>query len=311
MKKFIIIFTAFSMLSPAVLLGEGGKNSAAQLDRYAPDPLSATYLINEVAVPLRDGRHEEGAAPGSAAVIRTYVFGQPAYGDIDGDGDEDAAVFLSHDPGGTGTFSFVAVALNENGNYRGTNAVLLGDRVITQNLKITSGVIVANYFDRFPQEPMAVLPSINKSKHLVFERNMLIEITLDTKKEQILAGWVTIGHEVRSLLPCSRKKALWLLSKSPALDEIMMAYERALLGKMPYTPIFMTLAGRIAKPPVDGFGADYEAAFLVMRLVQSGTKGNCKSDLIYLDSPLPNRRVASAARRTKTYVSAPTHQKDF
>jgi hypothetical protein len=81
------------MLSPAVLLGEGWGNSAAQLDRYAPDPLNATYLIDGVAVPLRDGRHEEGAAPGSAAMIRTSAFGQSAYGDIDGEGDEDVAVF--------------------------------------------------------------------------------------------------------------------------------------------------------------------------------------------------------------------------
>ena len=101
--------------------------------------------------------------------------------------------------------------------------------------------------------------------------------------DQIFEGWVTIGHEVRSFLPCSYKKTLWLMGNSPALDEIMAACGKALTGAMPYKPIFMTLAGRAGKPSADGFGADFEGAFLATRLVRVFPQGNCKSDLIYLD----------------------------
>jgi len=296
MKRFIEVLTVFCMISGAVTLAKGGGNANVPLDPNATDPLNAVYHIEEEAVRLIDGRCELPAAPDSKTVIKISVFGNPVYGDIDGDGDEDVVVFLSHDPGGSATFFYVAVALNENGNYRGTNAVLLGDRILTQNLRIRNGVVVAAYLDRSPREPMAVLPSIGRSKHFVLERNTFIEITIDTKEEQVLEGWVTIGHEVRSFLPCSRKKALWLMGNAPALDEVVAAYRKSLPGEMPYTPIFMTLIGRFVKSPVAGFGADYKGAFIATQLVQVFPQGNCKSDLIYLYSPLPGAHITSPLR---------------
>ncbi len=112
----------------------------------------------------------------------------------------------------------------------------------------------------------------------------------------IFEGWVIIGHEVRSFLPCSHNKELWLLGNSPALEKVMKAYEKARFAKMPYTPIFMTLAGKIVDPPSDGFGADYEEAFLATRLLQVFPQGNCKDELIYLDTPLPGECVTSPLR---------------
>ncbi len=67
-------------------------------------PLGATYRIEKREVHLIDGKAEVAAAPGSATTIKTSVFGQPVFGDLDGDGDEDAALFLVHKPGGSGTF---------------------------------------------------------------------------------------------------------------------------------------------------------------------------------------------------------------
>ena len=296
MKRFIEIFAILCMISANVSLGKGGGSAAARLDQYATDPLNATYLIEGKAVRLMDGRCELPAAPGSAAIIRTSVFGKPVYGDIDGDGDEDVAVFLTHDPGGSGTFFYAAAALNVNGNYHGTNAVLIGDRIAPQNIRIRNGVVIPNYSNRRPQEPMAVLPSIGMLKHLILERNVLIEIVLNSEGEKVFEGWVTIGHEVRSFLPCSRKKELWLMGNSPALDEVKAAYGKALPEAMPYTPVFMTLSGRTGRPPADGFGADYEAAFFATRLVRVFPQGNCRSDLIYMDSPLPGARVTSPLR---------------
>jgi hypothetical protein len=85
MKRFIEIFAVFCMISATVTLAMGGGNAAARLEQYATDPLDATYLIQGVAVRLMDGRCEFPAAPGSATMIRTSVFGKPVYGDIDGD----------------------------------------------------------------------------------------------------------------------------------------------------------------------------------------------------------------------------------
>ena len=132
--------------------------------------LNATYMIEEQAVPLVDGRAEVQPAPGSAIKITTVVFAKPAYGDLNHDGRDDAALFLMHDPGGSGTFYYVAAAIAANDIYQGTNAVLLGDRVFPRTIHIRNGVIVAEFEDRKPDQPMAVAPSIRKTMHF-----MLIE----------------------------------------------------------------------------------------------------------------------------------------
>ena len=124
------------------------------ISHIATTPLDAAYTIENQKISLINGIAETMSAPGSATMSRTSVFGTPVFGDLDGDGDDDAAVFLTHLPGGSGTFYYVAAALNKDGKYHGTNAVLLGDRVSLQNLEIRNGVVLANYADRKFTEPM-------------------------------------------------------------------------------------------------------------------------------------------------------------
>ena len=149
--------------------GEAQETSAA-------DPLQAAYLIEEQEVCLINGQAEAEAAPGSATEVRTSVFGQPVLGDLNEDGNEDAALLLMHQPGGSGTFYYVAAALNANGGFRGTNAVFLGDRIAPQTIEIRNGVVIANYADRRPQESMAVPPSVGMSKYFVVKAGELITL---------------------------------------------------------------------------------------------------------------------------------------
>jgi hypothetical protein len=262
----------------------------------ALDPLNASYTIGGRQVHLIDGRAEVEAAPGSATEIMTSVFGKPVYGDLDGDGKEDAALLLVYDPGGSGTFYYVAVAVKVNGTYRGTNGVLLGDRIAPQEVQVRNGVVTVNYADRRPEEPMTASPSVGKSQYLVLKSGELVAIKPPGAGEQVVEGWVTIGHEVRSFVPCSEKSDLWLGGNSPALKEIMAAYRQARPRPQPYAPVFMVLVGRYAGRPVDGFGAAYEAAFFATELVQVWRRGNCKSGYIIVDSPAPGALVTSPLR---------------
>lgn len=143
---------------------------------WASHPLNTTYTIEGREIRLQNGRFEAAAAPGSATKIRTVVFGKPVYGDLDGDGDEDAALFLVHDPGGSGTFYYVAAALNVNGQYIGTNVELLGDRIAPQGVAIRNGVVSASYADRRSGESMSTAPSIGKSMYLTLENGNLIAL---------------------------------------------------------------------------------------------------------------------------------------
>jgi hypothetical protein len=287
----------------AVIPREGAKFIQAGKERIpiapsAPsaDLLNAIFTIERQEVRLIDGYHEKQAAPGSATKIKTMVFGQPVKGDLDGDGDEDAGLFILHTPGGSGTFYYVAVALNRNGDYRGTNGVLLGDRIAPQTIQISNGVVVANYADRRPDEPMAARPSVGKTKYLTLKNMQLEEIMPLGQGEQVLKGWVTIGHEVRSFKPCLRKTDLWILGESPALRDIIAAHSKAFPDRKRYAPLFMVLAGKYAERPTGGFGRECEGAFLATQLVQVWPKGNCKSALIVVDAPTPGAVITSPLR---------------
>jgi|GEM_PF-238385 len=259
----------------------------------AADPRNATYTVEGRRIPLRDGRHEAEAAPGSAAKAVTAVLGEPASGDLEGDGDEDAVLFLVHDPGGSGTFYYVAASINEGGRYRGTDAVLLGDRISPGQIGIRNGVVFVDYADRHPGEPMAAKPSVARTKILTLRDGRLTEIGPIGEGEQVVEGWVAVGHEVRSFAPCGGKANLWLSGDSPAMNDIVAAYRRVLPDPEPYRPLFMTLSGTFGKPPAGGFGADTAGTFSATQLLRVSPKGNCRSNLIVVDTPAPGAMVSS------------------
>lgn len=140
--------------------------------------LNATYLIEKQAVQLVNGRAKVQAAPGSVSKVTTEVFGKRTFGDLNGDGRVDAVLFLVQDTGGSGTFYYVAAAIAKNGLYRGINAVLLGDRVVPRAIHILNCVIVAEYDDRHPGQPMAATPSTGKMMYLKLKKGHLTTIKL-------------------------------------------------------------------------------------------------------------------------------------
>ena len=286
MKRFFQTVAAVFLY--CVVLGSlaAAGRAADRLDQTAHDPLNATYRIEGQPVALEDGRSELPSAPGSAMKVRTAVWKQPVFGDLDDDGDEDAVLVLIHDPGGSGTFYYVAVAINANGRYQGTNAVLLGDRIAPTDIEIRNSGIVVNYADRRPAEPTRATPSVVKTTVLFLENNKLsVSIPLG-EKSTIIEGWVTIGHEVRSFEPCDWKGVLWLMGQSPAIEELMTAYRRVLPDEKNYRPVIMVLAGKLVKPPTEGFGADYEAAFLATQFVRVAPGEDCKCDVFDAETPI-------------------------
>jgi putative lipoprotein len=100
---------------------------------------------------------------------------------------------------------------------------------------------------------------------------------MSTKMEKVIQGWLTIGHEVRTLTPCDAPSAIWLMGRSPAMQAVLSAYRRALPDGKPYQPVIAVLSGKFVAPPTDGFGADYEAAFLATRLVRIAPDEDCST----------------------------------
>lgn len=126
-------------------------------------PLNATYLFEDQPVTLVGGRADREVAPGSAMKERTYVWGMPVYGDLDGDGDDDAAVLLVQDPGGSGTFFYLAAAVQKDGRYEGSNVIFLGDRIGSPTVAIEAGVIRVGFLDRPEGASLTDGPSVHRS----------------------------------------------------------------------------------------------------------------------------------------------------
>jgi len=297
MGKILSIITIILILAGGWYLYDSQITGTSESEvPFSVDALNATYLIGGKLYTLIGGRSEEEIAPESATKTITSVFGESVYGDLDEDGDDDVGVMLVQDSGGSGTFYYVAVSVNEYGQYRGTNAILLGDRIAPQNVNIKNGILIANYADRKSGEAMTASPSVGKSKYMTLEQGEIREIKSLSEGEQVLEGYITIGHEVRSFQICGDGiPEYWLQGDSPALDTLMEIYasSKVLPGAKPYIPLFAVLAGRVVEAPKDGFGADYEYAFVVSQVVKTSVTGNCKSDLIVVRSPLPGSVITS------------------
>lgn len=156
MKKLIIAVVVLVVLVAAFFAFNAYIYNEKQGDGgLVEDYKTATYYISGVPVHLGEG----GV---------TY-FGNEVEGDIDGDGDLDKAFLIVDQPGGSGSFYYLAGAINDGGKYTGTNAMLIGDRIAPQTteyrmLEAPYGArVIVNYADRAPGEPFTTQPSVGKS----------------------------------------------------------------------------------------------------------------------------------------------------
>jgi hypothetical protein len=291
-KLYVSAAAALVLLAAAMNPASAGESLAAA-GMPVESPRDATYLVEGESVRLQNGRAVRPAAPGAATAIRTQVLGAPTYGDIDGDGDTDAVLFLVQDPGGSGTFYYVAAAQKIDGGYRGGTAVLIGDRITPNRLDVVHGVVVVDYLERAPGEPMAAKPALALTSYLMLEGDGLTLVDSLDAGERILEGWVRIGHEVRSFEPCADPEAHWLLGDSPALDAVVRSYREVGPVAKPNAPLLMVLAGSSGEPPAGGFGADYAVGWRVTRVLRTVQVGDCRSDQIAVDLPARGAVVAS------------------
>lgn len=126
------------------------------------DPKNTTYIIEDQSVALSNGVGETESAIGSATKTITRYFGNEAYGDVDGDDDNDLVFLITQSTGGTGTFYYAAVAYRTPTGYKLTNTFFVGDRIAPQSTEIKedSKEIHINFAERKKGEPMTAEPSV-------------------------------------------------------------------------------------------------------------------------------------------------------
>ena len=140
---------------------------------------SASYLTEntrEGSATLEDGEFREQAAPGSAAelVIR---LGKWSLGDIDGQGDLDAAAITVEDPGGSGTFYYLHALIGDEDDLRDAAVAFLGDRIRIEGVSVHDGVITVALLDRPPDAPFVEPPSVPVIRQFRLQGDDLAELS--------------------------------------------------------------------------------------------------------------------------------------
>ena len=153
--------------------GTAGSAGASGSTAAAPDPANATFKIGGDNVTLANGRAERDAAPGSATKTVTTLTDKRASGDVDGDGRPDTIVVLIHQPGGTGSFYYLAALLNTPSGTTVTPAVLLGDRVVVNAVRLDARTVVVDMLDRPAGQPLTASPTVTATKRFVVDRGTL------------------------------------------------------------------------------------------------------------------------------------------
>ena len=117
---------------------------------------NAEYSIPDYKqnVKLANGRFE---TPKGSSDYLLAAFERAAFGDLNSDGIEDAAVVLVYSGGGSGIFYGLIALINENGEPKQVAATDLGDRIKLKSLSIKSGVISVDKTETMGMRPLKVV----------------------------------------------------------------------------------------------------------------------------------------------------------
>ena len=123
-------------------------------------------------VQLTDGQYQDGA-PGSTDYVSVRVTDFIALGDLNGDGENEAAALVAEDYGGSGTFVFLAVYQYVNDGAQFLTSIFLDDRPTINTLAIADGAIFVDAIIHRHDDPMCC-PSLATSRHYVLNGVNLI-----------------------------------------------------------------------------------------------------------------------------------------
>lgn len=172
LKSLLIVIIALCVLGFGVygfLYSNKGTDTTLTM---ASDVKNNTYTIDRETFTLRDGTVTKDSAPGSTVKTTVSIFGEPMYGDLNGDTINDAALLLQSDGGGSGTFYYAVLAIASGTSYIPTNSLFLGDRIAPQNIAIINGRAVFNYTERRAGEPMTTPPSVGRSLAIYYDKKI-------------------------------------------------------------------------------------------------------------------------------------------
>ena len=136
------------------------------------DAANATYVIEGDAVTLVNGARSQPAAPGSHTTHETHLIpGTQLCGSLDSQAV--VVTLLSDDPGGSGSFIYVAALPKEGRSFP---AALIGDRVVPKSIVIDKHQIVVTYLGRSNDQPMSAPPTTTLVRRFGLQQGHLVDM---------------------------------------------------------------------------------------------------------------------------------------
>lgn len=102
--------------------------------------------------------------------------GQIAFGDLNNDGIDDAAVIFATSGGGTGYFIDLVVVYNKNGEPQNIASTALGDRVVVKHISIKNGAIELHLLTHRESDGQCC-PTKKTSLKYIVKGGVMLEIT--------------------------------------------------------------------------------------------------------------------------------------
>lgn len=133
---------------------------------------NATYQVSAYGtIQLTNGKYTDVKNGWTAGILDIR-----ALGDLNNDGQTDAAVLLWVNGGGSGQFIHLAAVIDDRGTARNAATILLGDRVRVQALTIAGGQIRVDLIVQGPKDPLCC-PTQKVVQTYQLQGNQLSQLT--------------------------------------------------------------------------------------------------------------------------------------
>jgi heat shock protein HslJ len=155
----------------------------SQTESFTREELANMSYLSEWTdsgtVQLVNGEYRTPAAEGSATELVVMLTNYAAFGDLDGDGQDEAVVILVTNPGGSGTFYNLAVVRKQGEALSNLATTLLGDRVQIKSIRIENGEAMVDMLTHGPDDGMCC-PTQYTVNRYVLQNGELILINSET-----------------------------------------------------------------------------------------------------------------------------------
>ncbi len=162
----LLLVSAYFFFSSNEETAEPTPNPETTSD-FHPSVENATFTFDGESISLENGRREITDETGFYS--ETRLLGEPVYGDLNQDGQNDVVTFIARSGAGSGVFIYVVGYVSSPTGYEGTEGFFVGDRISPQSLSIVNGVTTAHILDRAEDEPYSAEPTLEKALRLTYD----------------------------------------------------------------------------------------------------------------------------------------------